>query len=99
VETVEKLKPFGIGNRRPVFEVDDVVVVSSRAIGNGNKHLKFSIKSENSDFINCILFNAGDWVENLKPGTIIDLVGTPELNVWNSQESVQLSVSDVRISK
>ncbi len=98
VEIVDKLKPFGIGNRRPLFLVKDVVVISSNPMGD-NKHMRFTIKDEKSDFISCVFFNARGWIEKLKPGTIVDIVGMPQANIWNGEENLQFNVSDVKISK
>ncbi|MFH1546926.1 MAG: single-stranded-DNA-specific exonuclease RecJ [bacterium] len=98
VKVVEKLKPYGVGNRRPLFLIRDIVVVSSQGISE-DKHMKFSIKGEDSEFISCIFFNSNDWLKKLKPGTIIDIVGVPEVNVWNGSQNLQFNVTDVRVAK
>jgi len=45
LRAVEKLAPFGLGNRRPVFASRDVEVVGIRAVGRDRKHLKLKVRT------------------------------------------------------
>lgn len=46
LNALEKLRPFGEGNREPVFLMENLVVDESRIVGNGNKHLKLKLRAQ-----------------------------------------------------
>jgi hypothetical protein len=43
-----------------------------------------------------LLFGCDDDVETLNEGDSIDVVGYPDINVWNGRENIQFNVKEWR---
>lgn len=96
-EMIDKLAPFGYGNRKPVFWIKDATVYNVSTVGDGNKHLKLFVKGQEGEFLSCIYFGGGDMAKRLAEGDTIDLIGHLEINVWNGEENLQFRVLDIKI--
>jgi hypothetical protein len=57
------------------------------------------VKGNNTDFLTLLLFDCGDDTETLKEGGVIDVVGYPNINVWNGTENIQFNVKEWRWRK
>lgn len=90
IKGLEELEPFGFKNPKPLFLLNQARISDIKTVGEG-KHLKFR-----SDNIDAIAFSMGNLSRELKDGQLIDLVFTPELNVYNGTEKVQLKVKDLK---
>lgn len=44
-DEIEKFHPFGQGNEKPIFLVENLEVYEVRTVGNGDSHLKLSLKT------------------------------------------------------
>ncbi len=110
VDEMEKMKPFGNGNEKPVFLVEKLEVHEIRAVGNGDSHLKLCFKVVLKDgkvkYLNAIGFGFGKLAENMpldKPGLrwgdIVDVVFHLEINEWNGNRELQMNVLDLKINK
>jgi single-stranded-DNA-specific exonuclease len=96
VKDLQRLGPFGQGNRKPLICVPGVTIASPpRRVGKGANHLQLLVR-QGSATMQCIMFNAGDDVAGLKKGDPIDLAAEAQLNEYNGYVSVQLRVEDVR---
>jgi len=98
VRLFKLMEPFGAGNPSPVFVYRGLTVLSSKAVGNGFKHLQLMVYDGMSE-IKCIAFNMGTMQKVLSIGRKIDIICSVENNVWNNYESVQLNVKDIRLAK
>lgn len=101
-ESVEKLKPFGKGNEKPVFANKDVEIASVSMIGKDKKTMKISFK-QNGYYYNAIKFQAEDDYNYLKEkygdnllGKKIDILYYPDINEFRGQRSLQLKLIDIR---
>jgi single-stranded-DNA-specific exonuclease len=92
----QSLAPFGYGNRKPVFWIKNAMVAGLDTVGDG-KHLKLILKGEEGDFLSCIYFRGGNWINRLAEGDTIDLVGNLNVNKWNGEENLQFRVIDLRL--
>jgi len=92
---LKKLEPFGIGNPDPTFLIRDVIVEESRLVGNGEKHLKISFKTEKGIF-GAIGFGMGEVWGNLQKGERVDVVFHLEENRWNGSTRLEWKVLDIR---
>jgi single-stranded-DNA-specific exonuclease len=92
IKSIEKFKPFGVGNPRPKFLFKNLKVNNCYTMGKENKHLKFNLDSN----ITAVAFNMGDSAAEIS-GQKIDLIAQPEINRWNGRENLQLKVVDYRI--
>lgn len=94
VKELQKLEPFGEQNKMPLFLIENLKIVSIRSLSEG-KHLKILLKQDNF-FIDAIGFNMGDLTEQYKIEDRVDIVGTIDINVFNRNENVQLTIKDMR---
>ncbi len=89
-QTLKKFEPFGFGNPQPIFVTYQMQISDIKTVGNG-KHLKFKVEG-----INAIAFNMGNLEKVITNGQMVDLVYTPELNVYNGLENLQLKIKDIK---
>ncbi len=85
------LAPFGAGNPEPTFVLRGVRVQQLQPVGEG--HLRFTAR-QGGYSLACIAFGMAGRTGELQGE--VDLLGTPGLNEWRNQTTVQLRVKDVR---
>ncbi len=102
ISELEKMEPFGEGNKEPVFLVSRMKVLDARIVGNGAKHLKLSLTSSSDNdpkIFNAIGFGMGEKFRHLKKDDIIDIVCTLSEDEWNGGGKVQLKLVDIKYSE
>ena len=62
IETMKKYKPFGMGNPKPLFLIEDVIPSKISFLGQGREHLKF----EHRYGFKIFAFGMGEYFEVLK---------------------------------
>lgn len=94
LKVLEKLQPWGEGNPRPVFVLEEVEVKDVKVF-KGNT-MKFYGKHKDK-FYNFIIFrHSEEDGERVVPGQYLDIAFTPTINVWNDQESMSFEVKDYK---
>ncbi len=90
VNDIRSLEPFGSGNPEPVFYSGNLEVTDSWIVG--ENHLKLRLRQGEATH-DAIGFNLAD----IQPpqGSIINMVYSPDINKWNSNENVQLRILDL----
>ena len=98
---VRRLEPYGQGNSEPIFLAREVQVVGVRTVG-GNPlfgktgHLKLVLRSPRGGRpVDAIGFGMGNLP--VAQGGRVNVLYTPEINVWNGAASLQLRLRDLRI--
>ena len=99
LEDLEKLKPFGEGNQKPVFLSKNISVLDVFVMGMDNQHIKLKIKTENSKVLNALAFSQAEKWSNIKIGDKIKMVYSPEINNFNGRKEVQLKIIDIKHEK
>jgi single-stranded-DNA-specific exonuclease len=89
VEELAELAPFGIGNAAPLFRVCQVRAMGVQSLG--GSHLRFTARQD-AYSLPCIAF--GFAPRRAELATCVDLLVTPEINIWKGRRSVQLRVRD-----
>ncbi len=97
-ESLEAFRPFGCGNKQPIFCAKQVKVVSFSAVGKEGAHLKLRLQSGDGKIMDAIAFRFGYWTEELKLGSEIDVAYEVTLNEWNGNRELQLRLVDLKIS-
>lgn len=98
VEQLDRLGPFGNGNRRPLFACRGVELAGTpRVVGKTGEHLQLQLR-QNGRMMKAIAFKAAPLLDRLKPGVRIDLAVEPTINEWNGSRSVELEVKDVQFA-
>lgn len=96
INEISLLEPFGSGNPKPVFLLRNAGIESAKQVGSG--HLKCMVSSIDGRHLAGIGFGLYERYQDISAGTY-DLVVTPEINVWNDNVTVQLSIKDIKMSK
>ena len=99
IDDLAKLEPFGYGNPKPTLSLRDLVVFKKTVMGQEENHMKLLVKGNGYDMLTLILFGAGDDKNEIDKDSVIDVVGYPDLNVWNGNENIQFMVKEWRFSK
>lgn len=99
VSDIKKMAPFGEGNREPVFMLENMTIQSVRMVGNGSKHLKLILRSDDADqrMFDAIGFGLGTKFPDIASGQIIDVAFQLEENTWNGNTTIQLKILDIII--
>ncbi|MFW6159873.1 MAG: single-stranded-DNA-specific exonuclease RecJ [Acidobacteriota bacterium] len=91
------ISPFGMGNPRPLFLVEKAEV-SAPPQKIKKKHCKLVLRQKGRVF-EAIGWQKGAWTDQLKRGDLLDVVFSPQENKFLGQESLYLSLEDIRKSK
>ena len=97
LKNFEKLAPFGMDNKKPVFYLKDFKVENVRTMGMGNAHLKLKI-SQASAVLEVVAFGLGDLATEFSQTKNLELAVTLSVNKWNGQTSLQLMLVDARVN-
>lgn len=98
LEEVEKLKPFGVGNSRPVFASNKVQVTGVRNVGRENQHLLLQFLV-GKNFQKGIMFGGVEQFGDLSPGSVVDIAYTINKNEFNGKIDVDLQIRDININE
>ncbi len=99
IEDLGKLEPFGYGNPKPVLCLRNVVVFRKTVMGKEENHMKLLVKGSGYDMLTLVLFGSGEDKEEIEKDSVVDVVGYPDLNIWNGYENIQFIVKEWRFSK
>jgi single-stranded-DNA-specific exonuclease len=80
----------------PVF-MSKNVYVSGNANLVGATHVKMAVMQEGSPVFDCIAFNHGEYLPQLKSGVPFDICYSIEENVWRERRTIQLNIKGIRI--
>lgn len=94
-ELIQKLEPFGMGNRKPIFATRGIKVIEKYQIGKEKNHLKLILPSKvkNQTKIDALWFGHGE--DKSKILDNMDLAFTIDKNIWNNVTSLQLMIKDI----
>jgi len=97
VRELDRLAPFGHGNRQPVLAASGVSVAGEpRRVGSDGKHLNCYVRQGDVS-MRTIAFGMGEWAEVLRghpQGWSIAFV--PQINEWGGRRSVELEIKDIQ---
>ena len=88
---IARLEPHGAGNPSPLFLLRRARVIDQRVLK--EKHLKLRLALP-CGTVDAIAFNRADFGCT----GAVDLVFSPEINVWNGRQSLQLKIRDLQHS-
>ena len=95
LEQIDRFRPYGIGNPRPLWLLENVTIASAKPLGQEEKHLSISIAEKPE--LKLLLWNAADKKPHLGVGNIVSLVVEIDRNEWKGKVSVQVVVRDIII--
>ena len=97
LKNFEKLAPFGMDNKKPVFYLKDFKVENAHTMGAGNTHLKLKISQADAVF-EVVAFGLGNLATEFSQTKNLELAVTLSVNKWNGQTSLQLMLVDARVN-
>lgn len=97
LESLDVLRPFGMGFEKPTYLIENVSANDIRKIGAARNHLK--IEATNGvETLDVIGFGHGEIANQMSPGIHFSLVGDLQVNEWNGNKKPQLLVEDIQSS-
>jgi single-stranded-DNA-specific exonuclease len=93
---IAQMAPFGPLNPAPVFMSTEMICVGRPFIV-GGKHLKLSVKQQNSGIFEAIGFGLAEFEELLQPNVPFSVCYTVEENIWREQRRIQLNIKAIKI--
>ena len=93
ISLIDKLEPYGIEHEQPIFSVDDVTLVSWRAVGSEQTHAKATLADSNGVERDAIGFGLA--AKMPEAGQKITPIFTIEHNEWNGHKSIQHKLIDI----
>lgn len=97
-KALKKLEPFGCDNEAPVFSVSNVKILSHGTMGADKQHLYMRIGKDEKIF-SAVGFGMGGLSQELFQGEMADIAFTMNINTYNSTETVQLLMKDIKKSR
>ena len=93
---VSKLRPFGIGNPKPVF-VTNGLVITNIAQMSGGAHVRLDLTdSKGKISLSAVGFGMGDYYNILRAGDRIDIAYTLNEYCYRGETSLSLHLEDIR---
>jgi single-stranded-DNA-specific exonuclease len=95
VRDLDRLEPFGVDNRRPLFLATGLEIIDTpKRIGGGERHLSFRVRQKGTA-MRAIAFGFAERLEELmSSGGACALVFTPKINEWQGFRRIDLEIVD-----
>ena len=99
-KTLEDLKPFGEGNRSPVFRINNVSLENTRLIGKTKDHVMYNALQKDFSVRNCVWFGSSDvFKELLEIGASVDIIFEMKNEMYQDEISTKIFTIDIKPSK
>lgn len=96
VRSINRLAPFGMENKQPVFLLEDCELSDLKRVGANGVHLKLRLKKDHQS-IDAIAFSFGEHYQKLREQQKVKIVAQLDTNIWDGKESLQLKVEDIEL--
>ena len=93
---IDKIGPFGIGNRMPVIQIMGVRLDDVQSMGKGGSHLSLKLGSSKRR-VRCVWWGFGEVAHKLSRGMMIDVVGKIKINEFRGQRTAELDLIDIAL--
>ena len=98
INNLKKLEQFGYGNPKPIICLKELVVVRKNIMGQEKNHMRLTVKGNGVDLLTLVLFNCNEDTQDINENDSIDVIGYPDINVWNGNENIQFMVKEWRFT-
>lgn len=100
LKIIEKLRPFGEKNDKPLFLFEKLRVIEARTVGSDQKHLKLKFDDTKTPEIErvgtgAIAFGKGFFKETIDKNEMVNVLAYLNLNEWMGKKSVELLVKEI----
>ncbi len=97
-EDIAALEPFGAGNPKPIFSLNDVTVGTFRQVGQNQQHLQMQLIAEEA-ILDCIGFSMGYLAPKLDLGAKLSVAGELMADTWQGMKKLKMRLVDVKIQE
>jgi single-stranded-DNA-specific exonuclease len=98
LDELDRLAPFGEGNREPLLAAMDVEAPSGATYIGDGRHLAFWAR-QNGVAFRAVAFNRGHLAPALSARRACSLLFVPRLNRWRGDAKIELEVREIRLAK
>lgn len=95
LDDLEKLEPHGMGNPKPAFLYNGLIIDNVRPIGKDKNHLKI-VLHDNKRTFDAIGFNIAEQYADLRSQDQLDMVMNLNKNLFRGIETIQFMIKDIR---
>jgi len=96
VQQLERMAPFGQGNRRPVVAIRGCeMIMPPKRMGRSGQTLGLLL-GRGDCRMRAVGFGMGDLADQLQYAQNVDIAGEPMLNTYNGQTTVEIRLRDVK---
>lgn len=95
---IEVFEPYGAGNPKPKFMLEDCTVMSHRLVGASGQHLQLTVLC-NETLLDCIGFSMSYLSAQLEQATEISIAGELMVDTWNGTKKLKMRLIDVKIKE
>jgi single-stranded-DNA-specific exonuclease len=93
---IEKMAPFGVGNPKPLFLFEGIMIKEAKLFGKEKNHLELRFANGEGKLIPAICFFASsEFRDSLTAGKSINLVATFEKSMFRNFPELRLRVVDI----
>ena len=98
LDMIDRFRPFGIGNMKPLFLLEDITIAETRTLWKEGNHLSMIFVEIPN--IKCLLWNYKQLFPLEKDGTlsswdIVSVIVSLERNIWNGKERLQMMMKNI----
>ena len=93
---IEKIGPFGMGNKTPVVQLMGVKLDDVSQMGAKGMHLSLKL-GDSRHRVRCVWWGHGKIARRLSRGMLIDVVGRIKVNEFRGIQSAELDVIDIAL--
>lgn len=95
---IEVFEPYGAGNPKPKFMLDNCTVTSYRLVGANSQHLQLTLLC-NETILDCIGFSMGYLSAQIDAGKEIAVAGELMVDSWNGTKKLKMRLIDVKLKQ
>jgi single-stranded-DNA-specific exonuclease len=94
---IEKLAPFGTGNPKPVFYLQNIMISGVKCFGKEKNHLELCFENSKGRTVKAIAFfkSFNSFNKPLERGISINLLATMELSNFAGREELRMRIVDI----
>ena len=96
LDFLDKLEPYGMKNRKPLFCAMNVDVLAVRAVGVGKQHLKMTLQ-QNGSVCDAIAFRQGQHLAEINRKKTVDIAFNYERDEYYGISKPQLNIQDIKV--
>lgn len=93
-DEVLALEPYGVGNTRPIFAINEAQFLSFKAVGDTQQHLQIKLMVGDC-MLDTIGFSMGYLALRLDPGKEVSVAGELMVDTWNGTKKLKMRLIDV----